>query len=53
MLNYGFSKCSLYIDKKMEALPEIPVRNGKKKKVSWFMKNSSTIWIPQDRISGM
>ena len=34
MLNYGFSKCSLYIDKKMEALPEIPVRNGKKKAVS-------------------
>ena len=34
LLNYGFSKCSLYIDKKMEALPEIPVRNGKKKKVS-------------------
>ena len=34
MLNYGFSKCSLYIDKKMEALPEIPVRNGKKKTVS-------------------
>ena len=41
MLNYGFSKCSLYIDKKMEALPEIPVRNGKKKTVPWFMKNSS------------
>ena len=34
ILNYGFSKCSLYIDKKMEALPEIPVRNGKKKTVS-------------------
>ena len=34
MLNYGFSKCSLYIDKKMEALPEIPVRNGKKKTIS-------------------
>ena len=34
MLNYGFSKCSLYIDKKMEALPEVPVRNGKKKTVS-------------------
>lgn len=34
MLNYGFSKCSLYIDKKMEALPEIPVRSGKKKTVS-------------------
>ena len=34
LLNYGFSKCSLYIDKKMEALPEIPVRNGKKKTVS-------------------
>ena len=34
MLNYGFSKCSLYIDEKMQSLPEIPVRKGKKKSVS-------------------
>lgn len=33
MLNYGFSKCSLYIDKKMQALPEVPVRKGKEKTV--------------------
>ena len=34
MLNYGFSKCSLYIDEKMQSLPEVPVRKGKKKSVS-------------------
>ena len=33
MLNYGFSKCSLYIDKKMQTLPEIPVKKGKEKTV--------------------
>lgn len=33
MLNYGFSKCSLYIDQKMQALPEVPVRKGKEKTV--------------------
>ena len=33
MLNYGFSKCSLYIDKKMQALQEVPVRKGKEKTV--------------------
>ena len=33
MVNYGFSKCSLYIDKKMQALPEVPVRKGKEKTV--------------------
>lgn len=33
MLNYGFSKCGLYIDKKMQALPEVPVRKGKEKTV--------------------
>lgn len=33
MLNYGFSKCSLYIEKKMQALPEVPVRKGKEKTV--------------------
>ena len=34
ILNYGFSKCSLYIDEKMQALPEIPVKKGKEKTVS-------------------
>ena len=33
LLNYGFSKCSFYIDKKMQALPEVPVRKGKEKTV--------------------
>lgn len=33
MLNYGFSKCSLYIDKKMQPLPEVPVKRGKEKSV--------------------
>ena len=37
----------------MEALPEIPVRNGKKKTVSLVYEEQFTIWIPQDRISGM
>lgn len=34
MLNYGFSKCSLYIDEKMQALPEVPVKHGKEKAVT-------------------
>lgn len=34
MLNYGFARCSLYIDEKMQALPEIPVKKGKEKTVS-------------------
>ena len=25
MLNYGFSRCSLYIDERMQELPEVPV----------------------------
>lgn len=33
MLNYGFSKCSLYIDEKMQPLPEVPVKRGKEKSV--------------------
>lgn len=33
MLNYGFSKCSLYIDSKMQKLPEIPVNKGREKTV--------------------
>lgn len=33
MLNYGFSRCSLYIDEKMQPLPEVPVKKGKEKSV--------------------
>lgn len=33
MLNYGFSRCSLYIDEKMRPLPEVPVKKGKEKSV--------------------
>lgn len=33
MLNYGFSRCSLYIDEKMQPLPEVPVKEGKEKSV--------------------
>lgn len=34
MLNYGFSKCSLYIDEEMEELPPIPVKKGVKDEAS-------------------
>lgn len=33
MLNYGFSRCSLYIDEKMQPLPEVPVKKGKEKSI--------------------
>lgn len=33
MLNYGFSRCSLYIDEKMQPLPEVPVKKRKEKSV--------------------
>lgn len=33
MLNYGFSRCSLYIDEKMQPLPEVLVKKGKEKSV--------------------
>lgn len=33
MLNYGFSRCSLYIEEKMQPLPEVPVKKGKEKSV--------------------
>lgn len=33
ILNYGFSRCSLYIDEKMQPLPEVPVKKGKEKSV--------------------
>lgn len=33
MLNYGFSKCSLYVDEKPSSLPEITVKKGVKDKV--------------------
>ena len=34
MLNYGFSRCSLYIDERMQELPEVPVKRGKEEAVS-------------------
>ena len=34
MLNYGFSRCSLYIDERMQELPEVPVKRGKEKAVA-------------------
>ena len=34
MLNYGFSRCSLYIDERMQELPEVTVKRGKEKAVS-------------------
>lgn len=38
MLNYGFSRCSLYIDERMQELPEVPVKRGKEKAVSLVYK---------------
>lgn len=38
MLNYGFSRCSLYIDEKMQKLPQIPVKKGKEKNVPLVYK---------------
>ena len=34
MLNYGFSKCSLYVDENPSKLPKIPVKKGVKEEVS-------------------
>ena len=33
MLNYGFGRCSIYIDEKMQALPQVPVKKVKEKSV--------------------
>lgn len=33
ILNYGFGRCSIYIDEKMQALPQVPVKKGKEKSV--------------------
>lgn len=33
MLNYGFGRCSIYIDEKIQALPQVPVKKGKEKSV--------------------
>lgn len=33
MLNYGFSRCSLYVDKNEEKLPELAVERGKEEKL--------------------
>ena len=34
MLNYGFSKCSLYEDSEPQALPQLSVKKGRQKEVS-------------------
>ncbi|MDO5335855.1 MAG: D-alanyl-D-alanine carboxypeptidase family protein [Eubacteriales bacterium] len=34
MLNYGFSKCSLYVDENQEKLPPVAVEKGKKEEAS-------------------
>lgn len=34
MLNYGYSKCSLYVDEAPETLPDLPVRKGEEETVS-------------------
>ena len=34
MLNFGFSKCSLYKDENLESLPKIKVKKGKEKQAS-------------------
>ncbi len=34
MLNYGFSRCSLYVDETPDPLPELPVKGGKEDRVS-------------------
>ncbi len=54
MLNYGFSRCSLYIDERMqEALPEVPVRRGgRRKRFPWFMRSSFAIWTLTGRNIG-
>ena len=31
LLNYGFGKCSLYVDENREALPDVPVKGGVEK----------------------
>ena len=41
MLNYGFSRCSLYIDEKMQPLPEVPVKKGKEKSVPLVYEKQS------------
>ena len=33
MLNYGFARCSLYVDEKMQELPQVEVKKGKTDKV--------------------
>lgn len=54
MLNYGFSKCSLYIDKKMQALPEVPVRKGKEKTVPLtYQKQFQYLSTDGQNISGV
>lgn len=47
MLNYGFGRCSIYIDEKMQALPQVPVKKGKEKSVPLLY--AGTVQISQHR----
>lgn len=55
MLNYGFSRCSIYIDQKLKELPKVLVRKGKKDtvplKVEKQFKYLDTSGNPIGRIS--
>jgi len=55
MLNYGFSRCSIYIDRKLKELPKVLVRKGKKDtvplKVEKQFKYLDTSGNPIGRIS--
>ncbi|MDD7218991.1 MAG: D-alanyl-D-alanine carboxypeptidase [Clostridia bacterium] len=54
MLNYGFSKCSLYIDSKMQKLPEIPVNKGREKTVPLiYEKQFQYLDTNGEKISGV
>lgn len=39
MLNYGFSRCSIYIDRNLKELPKIPVKKGKRDAVPLKVEN--------------
>ena len=47
LLNYGFSKCSMYIDEDPIRLPRIKVKNGKKEYVDLKYKNKF-VWVGTD-----
>ncbi len=44
LLNYGFSKCSLYIDEQPPKLSDIKVKKGEKDQVSLVYENTFT-WL--------